>query len=76
MNTLYVKIEWDLDLGNDPDPVEYNKKREALGLPSEIAWKIDGEFDVEEMATEDTIEAISDEYGWLIFSADFRVEEA
>lgn len=73
---LCLSITWDLDLGTDPDPITYRTKLDKLGLPPEIVWELDDDQDPELICSDETVEELTEEYGYLILDAKFVVEES
>jgi hypothetical protein len=71
-----VNIEWDLDevTVEEETPLNsYEEKRKNADLPEYVDIEVDEDFDEEEFDLFDTLEDLSDSYGWCICDANFEV---
>lgn len=71
-----VNIEWDLDevTVEDETPLNsYEEKRKNADLPEYVDLEVDDDFDEEVFDLFDTLEDLSDSYGWCICGANFEV---
>jgi len=71
-----VNIEWDFIevTVEDEKPLNsYEEKRQNADLPEFVDIEVDEDFDEDEFDLYDTLEDLSDSYGWCIIDANFEV---